>query len=54
VKPITAQRVRELTSSENWWASVDLNHRPRPYQGLRWTRIAQWLKNPREVRWMES
>ena len=23
----------------NWWAWVDLNHRPRPYQGLLWCYI---------------
>jgi hypothetical protein len=25
-----------LTLGDLWWAWVDLNHRPRPYQGLLW------------------
>src|SRR6266403_1747687 len=25
-----------LLAENKWWAWVDLNHRPRPYQGLLW------------------
>jgi len=27
---------RVFTGGFEWWAWVDLNHRPRPYQGLLW------------------
>ena len=29
-------RPRRSIRSLGWWAWVDLNHRPRPYQGLLW------------------
>src|SRR5580700_3375538 len=27
---------RRVFTGDEWWAWVDLNHRPRPYQGLLW------------------
>ncbi len=31
-----AARIVAAVAHDGWWAWVDLNHRPRPYQGLLW------------------
>src|SRR6266550_7711964 len=31
-----SENSRVFTARFEWWAWVDLNHRPRPYQGLLW------------------